>query len=140
MRWASSVPDDPLLAVKVPKRSRISLNCEDDHAVDASQKHPGWRANQLPVQLPPSLAFETQVVALSPACVRFKGGVVCELPAIPLGSVQAGAGTAWQTSRLLVSPLIRACRKPHILVWPGLRVLSPAMAHHARTISLFREV
>ena len=83
-RWAASVPDGFRFAVKVPKEITHRLKLVDTTLLLESFLSEvaglGIKLGPLLVQLPPSLAFEAQVVEAFFACLRarFIGDIVCE--------------------------------------------------------------
>ncbi len=112
-RWASSVPENFRLGVKVPKEITHRLKLID--AIVPLEKflaEASGLANTLGpllVQLPPSLAFDDNVAGtfFSTIRERFSGGVVCEPRHASWFSEEAGSAlTEFQIARVAADPAV----------------------------------
>ena len=112
-KWAASVPDGFRFAVKVPKqithekRLRDAQSLLDDFLIEVDSL--GEKLGPLLVQLPPSLAFNEDVVAqfFSALRERFSGFVVCEPRHATWFSPQAeNLLTDYQIARAAVDPFL----------------------------------
>jgi uncharacterized protein YecE (DUF72 family) len=83
-RWARSVPDDFRFALKVPKdithvRRLTDIDADAARFLESSAAL-GAKRDVLLVQLPPSFAFDKDVIAAAFACLRarYAGRMACE--------------------------------------------------------------